>query len=115
MHELSVCARLVERVAALARERGARRVTRVAVRIGPLAGVEPALLAHAWPHAARGSVAEGARLEVERCALRVACLACGAESAARADDLRCGACGAASTRLAGGAECLLVGIVMGEA
>ena len=48
MHELAVCQALLERVEAMAAARGARAVKRVTVRVGPLSGVEPQLLASAF-------------------------------------------------------------------
>ena len=62
MHELSVCQALIGEVEALARRHEARGVSRVRLVIGPLSGVEPALLQHAFPIAASGTMLAGALL-----------------------------------------------------
>ena len=54
MHELSVCQEIVMQVERIARERQAR-VSSITLRIGPLSGVEPALLQQAYPLASAGT------------------------------------------------------------
>ena len=108
MHELSVCRGLLAQVARIAEARGARRVTAIRLRIGPLSGVEPELLAQAFPVASAGTPAEGARLVTDIQPLRVRCEGCGRASRARAaNDLRCRRCGDWRTRLVSGDELLL--------
>ncbi len=107
MHELSVCQALVEEVARVAREERARRIVSVTVRIGPLAGVEPALLMSAYPLASVGTPAQQSRLILERCEIRVRCLACGAQSQAESTRLVCGSCGEWRVEVLEGEELLL--------
>ena len=92
MHELSVCQALIEQVARIARDNDARRVVSIVVTVGPLSGVEPQLLEHAYPIASAGTVAEDARLVIETAPVRVRCRSCGAETDAQANRLLCGAC-----------------------
>ena len=110
MHELSVCQALIEQVRDLARRHGADTVKTVNVRIGPLSGVEPELLAQAFPLASAGTVAATAQLLVERLPIRVRCETCGAETAAEMNQLVCGACGDWHTRLLSGDEMLLASV-----
>jgi len=110
MHELAVCQALLERVEAIAAARGARAVNRVTVRVGPLSGVEPQLLASAFSVARAGTRAAAARLELEHGAVRVACSACGAESEAPPSCLLCAACGSYRTRVIAGDELLLASL-----
>lgn len=110
MHELSLCQALMEQVARVAREQHARRIVSVTVRIGPLAGVEPALLASAYPLASAGTLAADSTLVLERSALRVRCLQCGAESEAESSRLLCGACGDWRVRVLSGEELLLASV-----
>lgn len=107
MHELSVCQALIEQVAEIARQHQASRVPQITLHIGPLAGVEPALLLNAFPLAAAGTVAEGAELLIEPQPLRVHCETCGAETDASPNRLLCGMCGDYHTRLLSGDELLL--------
>ncbi|MGD2075937.1 MAG: hydrogenase maturation nickel metallochaperone HypA [Gammaproteobacteria bacterium] len=108
MHELSVCQALVGQLEALAREQQAERVVNVRLGIGPLSGVEPELLRHAFPVAAAGSRAQDAALVIEDRPVRVHCSACGCDSEASVNRLVCGACGDWHTELIGGDELLLV-------
>jgi hydrogenase nickel incorporation protein HypA/HybF len=107
MHELSICAALLDQVEQIARDHGATRVERILLKVGPLAGVEPSLLQHAYPLAAAGTIAESAELVIEASEIRVLCQACGSESAATANRLLCAGCGSFQTRLVSGDEMLL--------
>jgi hydrogenase nickel incorporation protein HypA/HybF len=107
MHELSICLSLLDQVSEIAGQQGATRVDRIHLRIGPLAGVEPALLHSAWPLAAAGTIADAAELVIESSPIRVSCVDCKAESTATPNRLLCGACGGFHTRLVSGDELLL--------
>jgi hydrogenase nickel incorporation protein HypA/HybF len=110
MHELSVCHALLDQVALIAKRHHAANVGHITVRIGPLSGVEPGLLAQAFPLARAGTLAETAELVIEPAPVRVRCGACDAETDASANRLLCGACGDYHTRLVGGDELLLVSV-----
>ena len=77
------------------------------MRIGPLAGVVPELLATAFPLAAAGSRMERAELEFTHAPIRVRCQTCGAETEAAMNRLICGACGDWHTQIVSGDELLL--------
>jgi hydrogenase nickel incorporation protein HypA/HybF len=108
VHELSICHALVGQLETLAREQDAERVVSVRVGIGPLSGVEPELLRHAFPVAAAGSCAQDAALVIEDRPVRVHCPTCGCDSDASVNRLVCAACGDWRTELIGGDELLLV-------
>ena len=114
MHELSLCLALMEQVESIAAEHGARRVETISLRIGPLSGVEPALLEQAFPLAATGTVAEGARLDITRSEVVVVCTRCGARSTVRPNRLVCGECGDFRTRLESGDEMLLASLELAD-
>lgn len=107
MHELSVCLALTRKVTAIAEEHGASRIERIRLLVGPLSGIETALLEHAFPLAAAGTPADGARLEIITAPVVVACTACGAETACAPNRLLCGTCGDFRTRIVTGDEMLL--------
>lgn len=110
MHELSVCQALIEQVQRLAREHRALRVDRIVLQIGPLAGIEPELLKHAYPVAAAGTLAEGADLVFEARPVTVHCRDCGGDSEALPNRLLCAHCGSFRTELTGGDEMLLASL-----
>jgi hydrogenase nickel incorporation protein HypA/HybF len=107
MHELAICQALIEQVQRVARDNAARRVLSVTVSVGPLAGVEPKLLEHAYPLAAAGTVAEHATLTVETVPVRVRCRSCRAETEATPNRIVCGACQDWQVDVIAGEEMLL--------
>ncbi|WP_295404744.1 hydrogenase maturation nickel metallochaperone HypA [uncultured Thiocystis sp.] len=110
MHELSLCQSLLDQVEQIAREHGATRVDRILLKVGPLSGVEGALLQHAYPLAAAGTIAAQAELVIEPSQIRVRCRQCEAETDATPNRLLCGACGSFETRLISGDELLLANL-----
>lgn len=107
MHELSICMSLLEQVTAIVEERGALRVTRIELNIGPLSGVESDLLQNAYPIAAADTVAEHAELIIHEADVKVRCSQCGAETAAKPNRLLCGDCGDFRTSVISGDEMIL--------
>ncbi len=104
MHEMAICQALIDQLEALAAGRGASAVTGLLLRIGPLSGVEPSLLASAFELARAGTVAAHATLAIERLPVRVSCRQCGAVSEVAANRLLCGRCGDFRTQLVSGDE-----------
>jgi len=110
MHELSLCQALIAEVEAVAQRHHASKVAGVHLLIGPLSGVEPALLQHAFPFAAEGTAAAGAKLVIDEACVRVSCQTCGALSDVQPSRLVCAACGDWGTRLVSGDELTLVSV-----
>ena len=65
MHELSLIADLMRKIEAVAREHQATRITGVRVKLGALSHISADHFREHFAQAARGTVAEGARLEIE--------------------------------------------------
>lgn len=107
MHELAMAQALVEQVEAVINQHGATQASLIRVRIGPLAGVVPELLASAFPLAAAGSRMEHAELEFSHAPIQVHCQTCGADTEAAMNRLICGACGDWHTQIISGDELLL--------
>jgi len=114
MHELSVARALLRQVERVARTHGVDSVSGavrgVNLRVGALSGIEPDLLARAFPEVARGGLAQGSVLSIEMVPVRVRCDDCGAESGVAANHLVCPVCASARTRLVAGDELLLVSL-----
>ena len=91
MHELSIAHAIVGTVADAV---PGRRVERVRLQVGMLAGVVPEALQFGWEVATGGTLLEGSVLEVERVPLDAVCLDCQVPSAhASPPPLTCPACG----------------------
>ncbi len=107
MHELAICQEMLSLVSRIAAERGATRIDRIVVIIGPLSGVEVPLLQRAFSVARAGTPAANAALESEICGVRVRCRTCGVTSGASVSRLTCGRCGDWRVDLQQGDEMLL--------
>ena len=110
MHEVSVCQSMLKQVEEIAQQQHARLVTSIRVRVGPLSGIEPQLLSHAFPVVSAGTIAEDAHLVFEPSPIRVKCKLCGEESDAEISKLVCGLCGHWQTQLLSGDEMLLASV-----
>ncbi|HEX8581190.1 MAG TPA: hydrogenase maturation nickel metallochaperone HypA [Acidimicrobiales bacterium] len=107
MHELGLCAAIVQRVEERA---GDRPVARVRVRVGRLHHVHPDAFEQSFLVAAQGGVAEAATPELVLLPVRARCRACGEESEADEQILACPACGAVEVVVTGGDELVLESI-----
>jgi hydrogenase nickel incorporation protein HypA/HybF len=65
MHEHSLLRGLMHQIEELARQNGAGRVSAVRLKLGPLAHIEPDHLREHFVEAACGTLAAGARLDIE--------------------------------------------------
>lgn len=65
MHEFSLINDLMRKIAGIALEQGARRVAAVKVKLGALAHISPEHLREHFEQAVRGTIADGARLDIE--------------------------------------------------
>jgi len=63
MHERALILNLLRQVGDIARNEGARKVTRVSVWLGALSHMSPEHFREHFAHDAAGSIAEGAELE----------------------------------------------------
>ena len=85
MHELGIMESALALVQRHAAGNNARRVSRVVLRIGALAGVEPESLRFAFDVVSRGTTAEGAIFEIEVVPVVVYCRDCQQEFAGATD------------------------------
>ena len=76
MHEMSLTESVVEIAVDEARKNGARKVTCIWLEVGALSHVEPEALAFCFQAVSAGTLAEGARLEIERIPGAGWCLDC---------------------------------------
>lgn len=76
MHEMSLCENIRDILEEQARESGFTRVNRVWLEVGPLSCVEPDALRFGFDVVMRGSVAQGAAVEIMTPIATARCLAC---------------------------------------
>lgn len=107
MHEISVARALLRQIEKIAVQNGANRVLVVAVSIGPLSGIDGTLVDRAFKVAGEGTIAEGAKLEIESKAVTVWCASCARETEVLCTLLVCSECGDHRVELRTGNELLL--------
>jgi hydrogenase nickel incorporation protein HypA/HybF len=101
---MSLSLSLVDMVAARAAAEGAQRVIRVGVEVGALGHVEPQALAFCLESAARGTLLEGTRFEIDTPDGRAWCFDCAAEVPVASRAEPCPRCGGHALRLSQGEE-----------
>ena len=104
MHEMGIAISILGTVRAETRRFPNRRILKVGVRIGELAGVDPEAMSFCFEVLVRGTEWEPLSLDIERCPRRYQCRACGLPRAASGGDSACPQCGAQELRFAGGDE-----------
>ena len=114
MHEASLMKNLLSIVEGAACGGGEGPVRVIHLRIGEMAGVSEDALRFAFDVMAKGTISEGADLEIEKVALRVRCTACGGESHPSDFVFVCGACGSPAIEILEGREMEVAYILVGE-
>lgn len=103
MHELSIALEIRD-IVHRAFPSDARRVERVHVRVGELAGVVPDSLSFSFDAVTAGTVLEGAVLEIERVPFRLHCEECGNAFIGQNGVGLCTTCGGSRTIVVSGME-----------
>lgn len=104
MHEVSLMQDTVVIATKQAREAGAQRIHRIMMRVGVLSGAVPETLEFAFDIVAKGTMAEGAKLEIERVPILCYCPACAQEFEPTDFACECTRCGRPSTDVRRGRE-----------
>ena len=79
MHEAGLARSVLDTCLSAARREGARRIVRIEVRVGALAGVVPEALTFAFDALKEGTCAAGAELAIEHVPYLARCSACSLE------------------------------------
>jgi len=110
MHEVGIMMEAVRMAIETARNRKASQIHRLRLRVGAMSGAVPDVLTFAFDVVCRGTLAEGATLEIEAVPATCWCAPCAAEFES-ADFLgECPKCGAPSSELRRGRELELAAV-----
>jgi hydrogenase nickel incorporation protein HypA/HybF len=101
---------MLDQINTIALEHQASNVSKITLRVGPLAGVEPQLIMQAFPLASAGTIASDATLVIETLPIRVRCRSCNKESEVTINKLTCRHCGDYQTQVISGDEMLLANL-----
>jgi hydrogenase nickel incorporation protein HypA/HybF len=92
MHELGIAEATLDAVRKEAARYPNTRVARVGLRIGELAGIDPAALRFAFEAIVQGTEFEALQLEIESLPQKGRCMDCGRDFVVRNYDLQCPDC-----------------------
>lgn len=107
MHELSLTQNLIEIAEQHARREDAKTITCIAMEIGALSGVIPEAVEFAFEACTKGTMAEGATLEIVRVPAIGHCQECDAESQMESLTDGCAECGSFALNIISGQEMTL--------
>ncbi|MEC4725380.1 hydrogenase/urease nickel incorporation protein HypA [Shewanella sp. D64] len=108
MHEYSIVSALIEQCEQLAFENKANKITRVAIKIGVMSGVEPSLLSTAFDTFKLGGICQHAELEMQIQPLVLQCYDCDGINQLNERNIICPQCKSSHTKLIEGEEMLLM-------
>jgi len=104
MHEMSLCQSILGVMEQAARDQHFSRVRRVRLRVGALAGVEISALRFGFEVVTRGTLADGAVLEILSQSGEAYCFQCGQSVTIEQRFDPCPGCGGHHLQLTGGDE-----------
>jgi len=102
MHEMSLCESILGIIEDEAQRQGFARVTRVRLEIGRLSGVEIEAMRFGFDAVTRGTLAEGAELEIIEPPGTAWCMQCGREVEVQQRFDGCPLCGSFQLQVTGG-------------
>ena len=102
MHEMSLCESVVQILVASAKEQCFTTVKTVWLEIGVLSCVEPEAMHFSFDVVTRGTLAEGAKLVIERVPATARCLSCHQDVTVHQYGDPCPACGGSDLQISGG-------------
>lgn len=104
MHEMSLCEGVLQVLEEQARAQQFSRVKTVFLEIGELAGVDPEAMRFGFDVVMKGTLADGAALQIIHLPGRAWCLPCGKEVHVAQRFEPCPACGGYQLQVTGGDE-----------
>lgn len=112
MHELSIVSSLFEILEEKAKEKKAKKILSVKLKVGVLSGVVPEFLETAFDIYKKDTIASKAKLKIEEVPLKVQCQKCRAEIIKDDFVFVCEECGSTELKTLSGTELLLEKIEM---
>ena len=104
MHELGIANSVLEAARAEVQRRPGTRLSRIGLRIGDLAGIDPEALSFCYQALVKETDLESVALEIERREWRQECPRCRRAFAVVDCETACPACGETQTKFAAGDE-----------
>lgn len=87
-----------------AEKHGAKKILEIRLKIGELSGVLPECIQEYFNIVSRGTIAEGARLAVEKIPVTIECASCGYDGEIPKRKIHCPECGGSDIKIKSGRE-----------
>lgn len=104
MHEYPITESIVKIACEEAHIYGANRITEIRLKVGELSSLVPACLQIYFDMISEGTLAEGAKIIVERVPIKFKCNICGTESGANKGLYKCSQCDSRDIKIISGNE-----------
>ncbi len=114
MHEVSLMEQTLELALEYAHQQHAQKILRLKMRLGAMSGVVPEALEFAFDIVTRGTIAEGAKLEIEEVPVVCHCANCNLEFQPADLFYECPQCGELSSEVRSGKEIELASLELSD-
>ena len=104
MHEMSIAQSLLDIIFQKSRHHQVKLVSSVSLKVGELSAVETESLRFCFQVISEGTIAEGARLDIERVPIRCRCRKCGLEFTVKELSFNCPECEGTAVEMLTGKE-----------
>lgn len=104
MHELAITEGIINAVVPEAKKHGAKHILDIRLKIGELSGVLPECINEYFAIVSKGTIAEKAKLSIEKIPAKIDCKSCGFTGALPKRKIRCPKCESADIKLISGKE-----------
>ena len=104
MHELVIVEGILEAVIPEVKKYDVSKIETIRLKIGEMSGIVPSCIHEYFAIAAKGTIAEGAKLVIEKTPIRITCPDCGFEGEIHKGQYRCPECDSAGFRIISGRE-----------
>lgn len=104
MHELAIVEALLETVIPKAEQGGAKKILEVNFHIGEMSGIVPSCIHEYFALAGKGTIAEGAKLNLKTVPARIRCNTCGYTGIPDKKNYCCPECQSLDFKLTSGRE-----------
>ena len=104
MHEMAIVQGIMNAAIPEAEKHGAKKILAIRLKIGVLSGVVPQCIQDYFQIAAQGTMAQEAKIEVEKIPIGIRCESCGYEGGIEQRKFRCPQCDSIEVKVVSGKE-----------
>lgn len=104
MHELAITEGIIKIAVETAKQNNANKILNIKLKCGDFSGVVPQLIQEYFNIVSEGTIAQGAKLIIDRVPIRIRCFDCNTEGQIEKSSIKCPNCGRFNYRIISGKE-----------